>query len=311
MANFPETAGPAFEPVRLIEPNDPVQGGAPEIAGFVHSPYNRLASLQEMRDGTINEAVVATPRGVKEAIDTHVPTLPNATEARRGIIELTNQSEAEAALDTIRAMSALRTLQLLRSSTAEATTSLRGTVELSTYDEVLLGVGTNVLTVSSIFTEKTLTIERESFSNLHSFVTDSSVHIVIQSFSMNVELTGNFLLGVYPVDPTTEIYFPVRITSRGSTAGYDFDLGNANFLSEAAAGSFAELGVFSYDFNGRTWSVEDVVVVSQTKPSSGAPTTGFTANFTNSTNKLRLNVPSHPGMTSTTDVVYELTIVGS
>ena len=235
MANFTENTGAAFDPVRIIETNDPVLGGAAEISGVVNSPYNhaarslvnrtiwlkeqiealnipdavlaattgtagisRLATLQEMRDGTINDAVVSTPRGVKEAIDTHVPSIPNATAAQRGIIEIVNDAEAVGATDTIRAMNSYGTFLALRHSNAQATTTQRGTVILATESDVANEQNTGrVVTINSLYRQEANTdVQSSDLSTVSTTLitlTNLNLSITVQKYFGPILYEGSIL----------------------------------------------------------------------------------------------------------------------
>ena len=135
MADFTEPTNPTFLGVRQFETNDPVLGGAAEIAGVVNSPANyafralvertqwlkqqiegvdvpaasratagiaELATLPEVNAG-LNDNKIVTPFLLEQKVDA-IPAPPNASETTRGLIERANQSEADAGNDTQRAM---------------------------------------------------------------------------------------------------------------------------------------------------------------------------------------------------------------
>ena len=140
MADFTEPTNPTFLGVRQFETNDPVLGGAAEIAGVVNSPANYalralvartqwlkqqiegidvpaasrttagialLATLPEVEAG-LNDTKIVTSFLLQLKIDA-IPAPPNASETTRGLIERANQSEADAGTDTTRAMTSALT----------------------------------------------------------------------------------------------------------------------------------------------------------------------------------------------------------
>ena len=131
MANFPEPASPNFDAIRIIETNDPVLGGAAEIAGTVNSPVNyalralvartqwlrqrvegisvppasratagiaRLASLAQVNAGTDDETIV-TPYLLQQKVSGLTP--PNASESVRGLARIATQAKADAGTDIL------------------------------------------------------------------------------------------------------------------------------------------------------------------------------------------------------------------
>ena len=321
MPNIPEPAGAAFDPVRLIEANDPVQGGAPEIAGLVHSPYNfamramvnrtiwlkeqlegltipdavaaategtagigRIATLQEMREGTLTGAIFTNPRGVKEAIQHNPPTLPNATEAQRGIIERVNQTEGEGGMDNTRAMTSLRSLQLLRSSTAQATTTRRGAVEFATETEAQnKNNNTKALTAASLYrTVSAVTIDANAEMTNQDDPTDvmsdlSSTKIGDRQFfgpfeigftpTGNVSITGQYRTGyqsfwfelafrdsIYFLDPSINLSnFTWNVTSTrltGSSTTLSIAVQNNGTLRVSGTGAGSGFKTFSFTITG-------------------------------------------------------------
>ena len=173
MANFPEPASPNFDAIRQIETNDPVLGGAAEIAGVVNSPVNyslralvartqwlrqrvegistpaasrsqaglaRLASLAQVTAGQDDETIV-TPYLLQQKINNiDIPTpesVPNASETRAGIVERLNQAEARLATDTTRYPSIANVLDALRNGTPfRASDSQYGVVKKATNAQV-------------------------------------------------------------------------------------------------------------------------------------------------------------------------------
>ena len=125
MANFPEPASPNFDAIRQIETNDPVLGGAAEIAGTVNSPVNyalralvartqwlkqqisgistpaasrsaagiaRLASLAQVTAGS-NDDTIVTPYLLQQKVSSLAP--PNASESVRGIARIASQADVD------------------------------------------------------------------------------------------------------------------------------------------------------------------------------------------------------------------------
>lgn len=316
MPNLIENSGASFDPVRRIERNDPVLGGAPEIANVVNSPYNylaqalvnrdiylkeaietlaatipdpvvdatttisgkvRLATLSEMREGT-HETAVATAEGVQEAIDqipipdVTVPDattaqkgkvelatraegrnrsrsdvvitpdsldaaldgLPNSSESQKGFIERTTQTEAETGTDNSRALTALRSMQQLRHSNAQATTSRRGTVRRATQSEVNSGTNTEEyvtpetligyikgktdtsgMTLSGGFTAG---VQRISLSNInYSRLLLSGELFIVSAITADINLYSSTLSNPYE---TAELQMPENVTE---VISFEFD----------------------------------------------------------------------------------------
>ena len=170
MADFTEPTNPTFLGVRQFETNDPVLGGAAEIAGVVNSPANyalralvartqwlkqqiegvdvpaatrsvagvaQLATTAEVAAG-LNDSKIVTPFLLEQKLDDAVP---NASESTRGLIERANTSEAAALTDDQRAMTPEKTLTGLRGSAAQADGSNRGTARVASQSAA--EVGTN------------------------------------------------------------------------------------------------------------------------------------------------------------------------
>ena len=176
MANFSDPANPTFVGVRQIETNDPVLGGAAEIASVVNSPANhalkslvertaylkeeieaitipnattsargiaQLATVSEVNTGT-NSNKIVTPYALQQKID-DIPdqSVPNATASQRGIVELANNSEAQTATDGTRAIVPSTLLHALRNgSSFEANASRKGVSQRATQAEVNAGTNT-------------------------------------------------------------------------------------------------------------------------------------------------------------------------
>ena len=152
MADFTEPTNPTFLGVRQFETNDPVLGGAAEIAGIVNSPPNyairalvertqwlkqqiegvdvpaasrttagiaELATLPEVEAG-LNDNKIVTSFLLQLKIDA-IPAPPNASETTRGLIERANQSEAEGGTDNTRAMTSRRTKEYVDTRIVELT----------------------------------------------------------------------------------------------------------------------------------------------------------------------------------------------
>ena len=171
MANFPEPTSPSFDPVRIIETNDPVLGGAAEISGVVNSPVNYalrelvertqylkqqvegisiptatrsragvapLASLAEVNVGA-NDSKIVTPYLLQQKIN-DIPGVDPATTARRGIVELATNIETRTGTDTEKAVTPAGLKSVTDdlpapTSVSNASTNQRGIVELATRAE--------------------------------------------------------------------------------------------------------------------------------------------------------------------------------
>ncbi|MBP9942251.1 MAG: phage tail protein [Comamonas sp.] len=77
---------------------------------------------------SIDPAIVTASRAWVEGL--------HATEAKRGIVQLATQEEAEAATNNAKVLTPLRGLQLLRGLAAKATESLRGTLRITSSDDM-------------------------------------------------------------------------------------------------------------------------------------------------------------------------------
>ena len=144
MANFRETPGASFDPVRRIERNDPVLGGDPEIGGVVNSPYNYLALALVNRDIYLKEAIqklaATIPAAVVDASTTvagkvRLATLP---EMRAGTHK-TAVATAEGVQEAIEQIS------FPDASVPDATTAQKGKVELATRAEARARTSENVV----------------------------------------------------------------------------------------------------------------------------------------------------------------------
>ena len=89
-----------------------------------------LAQPGTLDGASVNEATA----------DGHTHALRAASQATAGVVVLADQVVAEAGVDTSRAMSPLRTLQLVRSAVANATETLRGVLRVATQVEVNDGI---------------------------------------------------------------------------------------------------------------------------------------------------------------------------
>ena len=162
MATFPEPASPNFDAIRQIETNDPVLGGAAEIAGSVNSPINyalralvartqwlrqrvagistpaasrstagiaRLSSLAQVQAGQ-DDATIVTPYLLQQKVNGITPA--DASTTQKGIVERLTNAEARLGTDTTRYGSIATLLDALRNGAPfKASTTQRGAVELA------------------------------------------------------------------------------------------------------------------------------------------------------------------------------------
>ena len=144
MANFAEPTNPNFDAIRQIETNDPVLGGAAEIASTVNSPINyalralvartqwlklrvegisvpaasratagvaRLSSLAQVQAGQ-DDSTIVTPYLLQQKVNGITPA--DASTTQKGIVERLTNTEARAATDTTRYASIATLLDALR-----------------------------------------------------------------------------------------------------------------------------------------------------------------------------------------------------
>ena len=116
---------------QIPEPNVTIPDATTTQKGKVE-----LATRAEGRGRTLTN-VVLTP----DALDAALDNLPSSSESQKGFIERATQTEAETATDNQRALTALRTKQLMQHSNAQASETQRGTVKKATQQQV--NTGTN------------------------------------------------------------------------------------------------------------------------------------------------------------------------
>lgn len=162
MANFVEPTNPNFDAIRQIETNDPVLGGAAEIASTVNSPINyalralvartqwlklrvedistpaasrstagiaRLSSLAQVQAGQ-DDSTIVTPYLLQQKVNGI--TIPNASSTQRGIIELLTPTEARVMNDGERALTTALLKDILQNSSV-ARNIIRGLVPVNKY----------------------------------------------------------------------------------------------------------------------------------------------------------------------------------
>lgn len=128
MANFTEPTNPTFQSIRQIETNDPVLGGAAEIANVVNSPVNY--ALRAMVDRTA---------WLKAQVDGI--SVPNASHSARGIARLATVTQVTGGTDDTTIVTPFTLQGKLTAAIAaipaipDASTSVKGIVQLSTLNE--------------------------------------------------------------------------------------------------------------------------------------------------------------------------------
>ena len=209
-----------------------------------------LATRAEAKARTKTDVVI-TPDALDEALD----GLPSATESQKGLIERATQTEAETSTDNTRALTALRSMQQLRHSNAQATTTRRGTVELATETEAKdKDNNTKALTAASLHSTETIALSRSDLSitnrsnifTTRTSITSASSSVSYKKFgpirydgsgSISISLTH---LAQSVGESSFEISFPSRInpkdfewSSNRSVAYLSINNGRLRFVNTA------------------------------------------------------------------------------
>lgn len=209
-----------------------------------------LATRAEAKARTKTDVVI-TPDALDEALD----GLPSSTETQKGFIERATQTEAETGTDNTRALTALRSLQQLRGTNAQATTSRRGTVELATAREAKdANNNSKVLTPSSLYQTDSLSL-RTSQLSIHNVanINQAATSIITASSTVATKLFGPV---VYDLSGTISITLRFRATR---SADYRIEISfpssiNVNDFEWRVAGSTASTYAGRLRIAGRAYN---------------------------------------------------------
>ena len=210
MATFPEPASPNFDAIRIIETNDPVLGGAAEIAGTVNSPVNYALRALVARTQWLRQRV--------EGIST-----PAASRATAGIARLASLAQVTAGQDDTTIVTPYLLQQKISAipdpTPPDASTTRKGIVQLATESDVANQQNTGrVVTVDSLYTTGTPTETPNILSGLQSItgLIPSTLRFGNRRGVGNVSFFGPIALSISGI--SIDIHFRAHINGGGSFA---------------------------------------------------------------------------------------------